>query len=361
MKTLIRWFASLPLSKRVLVVNFPLMCLWALMFAFHLGSYLRLPNIPLQTLQQRQVWELTIAVAGAAGTILLNVWLARLPFASLKDLARTMDEVAAGNLYLRARKGLPHEELLGGIIRSFNVMLDKLETERQRSRSLANLVMVAQEEERKRIARDVHDQSCQVLAAVAIHAQHLQQKILASPDRARAEEYVEELGQIEALTRQVLKELKHLAFNLRPSLLEEMGLRRALGWLFMEALEDRGIHLEFKFEGLEIRFPEQIEIPLYRIAQEALANVVKHSMARNVTVSLTLTPELIKLVISDDGRGFVPESLSHAGDQFIGVQGMKERAELVSGELALDSSPGSGTTITVTVPVPSARIEGLPA
>lgn len=341
-RELTRWFSHIPLRRRVVIANLPLLLLWDLMFFWHLQ-----PLFPI--LHPNEIWELALAVVGIAGTIFLNVWLVRLPFASLRDLSRTMDEVAAGNLCLRANHGLTHEELVDSCVRSFNVMLDKLERECQRSQSLADLVIVAQEEERKRIARDVHDQSCQLLATIGIRLEHLKRKILSSP--GKPDGCLEELEQVKLLTQEALRDLRHLAFDLRPAVLEEMGLRGALSCLFKEKLEKHGFHLNMTWVGPETRLPEEIEISLYRVAQEAVTNIVKHSYARSVTVHLTFSEDRIKMRISDDGRGFDLERCRISGNQCIGIHGMKERASLISGEFRVYSSPGQGTSILVSVPV----------
>jgi PAS domain S-box-containing protein len=222
----------------------------------------------------------------------------------------------------------------------------KRDAERARTELLAHLVFV-QEDERRRIARDMHDQFGEQLTALSLRIALLRD---ACGQRADLANHVAALGEIaERLDRDV----DQLVWELRPTALDDLGLRAALANYIQEWSDRFHIAAELHTSGLlDDRLASEVETALYRIAQEALNNVAKHSSARRVEVILERRPDCVLLIVEDDGVGFA-DADSAKGRQGYGLVGMRERATLVGATLEIESSPGKGTTILVRIAVPT--------
>lgn len=293
------------------------------------------------------------------GSILLNSLLIHLALAPLRDLSDIMRAVARGETRLRARTHSLGGGMFDQCVESFNAMLDRLEAtmaaleeERERSRQQAIQVIQAQEEERKRVARELHDETSQVLASLIIGLEQLHRNMPDSLPNCLA--CRSDVHRMKQNTDRILEELHRLAFNLRPSLLDDMGLRHALSWLIREQVEKKGIAVHFTLEGPDRRLPDEIEIALFRVAQEAITNILKYADASTVTVVLRHEADRVALEITDDGKGFDPERTRREGAKHLGLFGMRERVSLISGTFHLRSIPGEGTTISASIPVPAA-------
>lgn len=202
-------------------------------------------------------------------------------------------------------------------------------------------VVQAQEEERGRLARELHDETGQALTSILLGLKGLEDL-----------KDVGELGAAVAALRErvveTLQDVRRLAVELRPSALDDFGLEAALERLTAGFADQTGIDVELEAHLRENRLPKEVETVLYRIVQEALTNVVKHARAGRVSIVLTQKTGSIAAVIEDDGRGFDPEAAANGG---IGLLGMRERVSLLDGRLSIESSPGAGTTVVVEVPV----------
>ena len=221
------------------------------------------------------------------------------------------------------------------------------EKERVRGELLQRAVS-AQEEERKRLARDLHDQTGQTLSALAIGLSSVGEML--SRDPAHAQQHLESL---QGMSTSAIADLHRFVADLRPSLLDDLGLVAALRAMAKQVEERGGIAVEVAVDGPVRRLGTEIETVLYRIAQEALTNTLRHAQARGAWIALQFGPERIRLTVRDDGRGFVPSGVgSRTGKQRAwGLLGMQERAELVGGTLCVESAPGEGTCVTVDVPL----------
>lgn len=227
----------------------------------------------------------------------------------------------------------------------------RLEDDREHhDKELATRVLQAQEDERKRIARELHDETAQTLSVLLAHLDLLEPR-LASHDPAFRSGF-ERVG---ALARRALDETRALSHDLRPTILDDVGLVAALEWLLDDYEQTYGgsLNLDVAGEPDEPPSPE-IEVALFRIAQEALSNCGKHAHARTIRISLGFSESSIGLMIEDDGAGFDPDRVprpSRTGR--LGLYGMRERASLLGGTLEVDTRPGHGTKIHAHVPVPS--------
>jgi signal transduction histidine kinase len=202
-------------------------------------------------------------------------------------------------------------------------------------------VVETQELERRRLARELHDETGQALASILLGLKALDEKT----DDAAARTSIEELRELVVAT---LQDVRRLAVELRPSALDDFGLVAALERLADSFAEQSGISVDFQAALADERLPAAAETALYRIVQESLTNVVKHAQARRVSILLTRNDGAVKAVVEDDGRGFDPERIREDG---FGLVGMRERLALLGGRLEIESARDAGTTVAAEVPV----------
>ena len=242
-------------------------------------------------------------------------------------------------------RGFPVRREPGGpVVRIVGTHFDLTErTERARAEMLGRLVF-AQEDERRRIAREMHDQFGEQLTALTQRIAALEAAAAGRPELQSALEALQQVAQ------QIDRDVDHLVWELRPTALDDLGLRAALS-NYVQAWSARtGVAAELHTSGrLDDRLGPDAETTLYRIAQEALTNVAKHSRASSVEVILDRRPDHVILIVEDDGAGFDPAG----GTEGFGLLGMQERAALVGANLQIESSPGQGTTILVRMAAPS--------
>ena len=208
-------------------------------------------------------------------------------------------------------------------------------------------VMTAQEAERQRIARELHDETGQGLTALGMGIRAVGNKI----DARRNPQIAENIVKLEKLVSHSLDELQRLIADLRPSHLDDLGLAAALRW-FAGVVEERSsLSVQVAVAGEEHRLDDQVKLALFRIVQEALNNVIKHAAAENVWICLAFLPGVVSVNIRDDGRGFNHSDLKQRGEAIWGLAGMQERAGILGGECRIQSAIGSGSQIEVTIPV----------
>jgi two-component system, NarL family, sensor histidine kinase UhpB len=291
-----------------------------------------------------------IGLAALAGVV-VNFILLRVAFAPLRRVLVTIQAVERGDLSARVdvRAGDADTATLA---RAFNGMLDRLSEMRDEA---AGLTLRAQEEERRRLALELHDQTGQSLTALTLHAQAIGQTLAHEESGAaiRARSQAERLN---ALAQRTLVEVQAIARQLRPSLLDDLGVVAALLWLAEDAEERLGVSARMKIAGDDLesgaRIPAEIETALYRIAQESLTNAVRHGKARCIAIKLRSSAQGLTLTIADDGTGFAPgdEAPRREGGG-LGVHGMRERARLLGGTLRLRSATQRGCVVRATIPM----------
>jgi two-component system sensor histidine kinase UhpB len=206
----------------------------------------------------------------------------------------------------------------------------------------------AQEAERQRIARELHDATGQSLTAIALGLRGTETMLNSDPSIA-----AEQIIALRSFTTDALGELRRLISDLRPSHLDDLGLIAALRWYIREFDERYPIQTDLVVEGDQVRLPSEYETVLFRITQEALTNIAKHADASRATIELVIQPSQVYLTIRDDGRGFkLDEVLQGEGSRTgWGLIGIQERASLIGGQYEIDSAPGHGTVIRVQVPL----------
>jgi two-component system, NarL family, sensor histidine kinase DevS len=213
---------------------------------------------------------------------------------------------------------------------------------RRVARDSLRRVVEGQELERQRLARELHDETGQALTSILLG--------LKTVEDAPSEELTSAaVANLRELVVGTLQDVRRLAVELRPKALDDFGLVAAVERLVQTFSEATGIEAQFEAQLGSQRLPEAVETTLYRLVQEALTNVVKHAQARNVSILLVRRDSTATAVIEDDGRGFDPEELTDDG---LGLVGMRERVGLLDGRLSVESSPESGTTLVVEVPLP---------
>jgi signal transduction histidine kinase len=223
----------------------------------------------------------------------------------------------------------------------------ELEQRQKQTRQLLRRVITAQEGERARVSRDLHDGIGQTVAAMEFSLHRLDAALTARNAKAR-----DQLQQVQIMTRQIMVDLRRIIAALRPGVLDQLGLVSAIGWVGNQLLAPQGVRVSLEAENLPDRLPDEIETTLFRIAQEAMVNVARHSKAEHLSIALSQQRGQIVMTLADDGEGFDSTSVSLALEhgRGWGLIGMRERASLAGGETIVESTPGGGTTVRVTIP-----------
>jgi two-component system, NarL family, sensor histidine kinase UhpB len=280
--------------------------------------------------------EFVILALALIALLLLNFVRIRRAFAPLRTFAAEMEQVDLRHPE-RARIGGSAESVeLAAFTDAFNAMLERLADER---RAGSRAALVAQERERLRIARALHDEAGQTLTAVILEI-----------ERAAAEGPERERGQMAALAAELqstLDEIRRISRELRPEALDDLGLINALIALSSRAERQGDLKIERNFPKDLPPLSEEQELVIYRVAQEALTNVLRHAGAAHCLIELESHDGRVGLRVSDDGRG-MPD---HLDDEAIGIEGMHERALLAGGSLAVGPRDSGGTTVRLTIPL----------
>ncbi len=205
-------------------------------------------------------------------------------------------------------------------------------------------IIKAQEEERRRVSREIHDGPAQAMANIVFRAEVCERLMESDVARAKLE-----LGDLREQVRIALKETRKIIFDLRPMTLDDLGLVPTIRKVLETIKERSAVFSEVKVLGNEKRLEPHIEIGLFRIIQEALSNVEKHAKASNIWVRIDFRPSVVSAVVEDDGKGF--DTVESVGNESFGLMGMRERINLLRGELTIKSEVGKGTRVFVTVPL----------
>lgn len=326
---------------------------------------LLLIDIPVASMESTVASHLRENLIWWVGTILttvivVNLAMSRIVIRRLEGLAKALSSFGQEKLNLRLPAGDLDE--IGQLANTFNDMSQRIEDEAAQNRSLSEhlqrqsaqrgellkRLITAQEDERKRVARELHDDLGQALSALSFKAGVMERLIPSDIDGA-----IGQLNETQDLIRDTTDRMYDLIMALRPSVLDELGLAAALRAHAERFLEDSGIAFELRSEGFSGRLSPDIETALYRIFQEALNNVRRHSGAKNVRITFARENGDFVGEIQDDGQGFDPQSTGIDGDspRGFGLLSMQERVAQCCGQLEVMSKPGSGTIIRVRFPL----------
>ena len=283
-----------------------------------------------------QAGQLALLVVGFVALVALNLVLVRRVLAPLTGLTEVMSAVDPDRPGRRLSGVDPRSAEGRALEDAFNAMLDRLETARHEA---ARTALAAQEAERLRVALELHDEIGQTLTAVTIQAERA-----ADGD---AEAAPAALRQVAHAVRDSLDEVRRIARELRPEALDDLGLVNALIALCNRMSTRDGPLIKRELQGKLPPLPEEVELVLYRIAQESLTNALRHSGAQTIALSIADNTESVVLCVRDDGAG-MPRPLPTGTS---GISGMRERALLVGGRFQIESVPRRGTEVRVTIPL----------
>jgi two-component system sensor histidine kinase UhpB len=277
--------------------------------------------------------QLLIVVAGLSALLLVNLAILRRVLDPLERLTALMSRIDPAEPDERIELGSRGTEV-EALSRAFNQMLDRLERERRES---ARVALAAQERERQRIAGELHDEIGQSLTAAAIQIERVADG---------GQDAAADLHDVAEAVRRSLDDVRRIARELRPEALDDLGLINALIALCSRVSAQRTVRVERRLATVP-RLSPDIELVIYRVAQESLTNVVRHAHASAVVVALAPANGSVVLSITDDGRG-LPSPLPGGT---AGISGMRERARLANGTLTIESAPGRGTAVRIEIPL----------
>jgi signal transduction histidine kinase len=238
------------------------------------------------------------------------------------------------------------EKMVEERTRRLSVLYGQLQGKEAMVSQLLGKVLTAQEEERARLARELHDVIGQSLTAIIMTTTAVEDSLPVENVTGK-----EKLANVRIISTQALQDLRNLIFNLRPETLDDLGLVLALRIQTKESLEPTGVRVRLRSTGLKDRLPPQVEIAIFRVVQEAITNIARHARASEATILLTRQDGKLVIRVEDNGVGFNPEQLMGENHMGWGIRGMEERISLLGGKFYLGSEPGKGTLLLAEVPL----------
>jgi two-component system sensor histidine kinase UhpB len=328
----------IPLFYKILIANALIVVLGTVAGTWVTATYVR-------AAPERSTLDLVglLVLGGLVLSVLVNALILRLALSPLSLLEATAARVQRGELDARAPRSPVADRELDRLTRTFNGMLDAAALSRQRLRDVAARALHAAEEERKRIARELHDETAQMLAALLIRIRVVRRAGDPAAVDALLEEMRREIGES-------LEGIRRFARGLRPPALDELGLAAAVESHARGLAESVGVPVRVEADALDGVLSPEAELALYRIVQEALSNVVRHSGATRAAVRLARAPGAVAVTIEDDGRGFSVAGAMAGERKGLGLFGMQERAAYLGGRVEIASRPGEGTRVRVEIP-----------
>ena len=352
MKSLKEKLINLPIFYKILVANTVIIAAGAIA-----GTWLT------RELSQRSAPEQLVTIfilMGIILSILMNFLILKAALQPLVTLQKTVEAVYRGDLTARVAEIPMGDPLITHLRDALNSMLDELSSSykqqgelsqqlRQREEERGDLlgkIITAQEEERRRVARELHDEVSQTLTGLVMSLGSAEALLVRDPAvRQRLES-------LRGLTSEAVEEVRRLIQDLRPSLLDDLGLVAAISWYIENYLAPAGAKAELETQGFDQRLSPTVEITLFRVMQEAITNIIKHAQAKTVYIHLQHTDAAIAGSIKDDGVGFNVDTLSRERRRGItvGLLGMEERISLLEGKLNIESQLGEGTHVHFVIP-----------
>ncbi len=289
-----------------------------------------------------------VAIVVSAG---INFLVLRVATRPLEEVQRVIRAVESGETDARVDLERMSDRDLMRFASLFNEMLDQLEenarvirSDREQLRQMALAVLNAQEEERRRIARELHDQASQALSVMLVG---IDTGLKAMPPSIS--EGHQQLMFLKKIATSTLEDLRALSRSLHPTVLDDLGLLPAVRWYARNTLDKAGLNVKIIARGMEERLPPEMETAVFRIVQESCSNILRHAGARNAEISLVRDDGVLHVVVKDDGIGFDMEKVRARKRHHLGLVGMEERARLLGGTFEIHSRPGSGTVVEATI------------
>lgn len=297
------------------------------------------------------IWLILLfSAAGILITLLVNRLIIHSALHPLHELGNAIEHVNSGKINIPDSLKSYRDPDIQRLVIAIDSMLQRLANRTSELQAISERAINAQEEERVRIARSLHDDTAQSISMLIIHLERLRTMLPAgSPDLAGR------VAEAEKVATKLLENLRKVIWDLRPAILDDLGLLSAVRWFARTNLEAVGLTVTFLGDGESMRLPSHLETMLFRISQEAVSNIIRHAEAHKVSIRLWAEKANVWLEIRDDGRGFDMEKTVGAAvyRKQLGLLGIQERVSLVGGELEVESASGSGTCLRVRVPLPS--------
>lgn len=331
----------IPFSQKILLANSLIVAVGAVVgtvvTVWHVISYPEDIHYELIAFFAAGGWLISFAV---------NSWVLKCTLTPLDRLQAGVDDVRRGRRDVQVIPPPISDERFDRLIDTFNRMLRQQEEDARRLHSLSHRILQAQEEERQRVARELHDEAAQALTSLLVRLRLLERA--RTPEEAQAR-----VGELRELTATALEEVRRVALDLRPKILDDLGLVAALGWRVDEFNAANAAQATLRVEGIDHRLPRTLELVFYRVAQEALNNAARHANANWVDLTLSLNDSLC-LEVVDDGEGFDTNAsrLNGQGQRGgLGLLGISERMGMIGGDATIESALGKGTRLRITAPV----------
>jgi two-component system sensor histidine kinase UhpB len=294
-------------------------------------------------------WLITLfATGGILLSLAINFWIVAAALRPLRDLGRLTKRLKSGDPAVTAsdlKNPDPYTSRMAETLQSLFLQLEERNRELQ---ALSERAINAQEEERRSIAQSLHDDTGQALTMLNIHLDRIDERI-----PSRRKDLKKQVADARALAANSLTELRRILSGLRPAILDDLGLVPAIRWYARTNLEQVGVNVIVKAPSTHLNLSPAVTITLFRIIQEAVNNIVRHADARSVTIVLQLNGGTVQLGVEDDGRGFDPGGASRDAVELqrLGLLGIRERAELLGGEVQIESALDKGTRLRVSIPL----------
>jgi two-component system, NarL family, sensor histidine kinase UhpB len=295
------------------------------------------------------LWHFIIfATIGILISLVLNFVIIQASLKPLRELRSIVRSIQTGQAEVRQLNLEDTDPDIHQLTQALNSLISQLEASNQQLRMLSERAINAQEEERKRIARSLHDDTGQSLSTLIINLERLEKHI-----PANADQLVERLQSIRMTASDSLACLRSIIYDLRPAILDDLGLMPAIRWYARTNLEGAGIQVALEFPDELPDLSQPLATTLFRITQEGVNNIVRHSHAKKACISMGEQENEVYLRIKDDGHGFDPRQTSDEAIrmQHWGLIGIQERLELIGGRMSIHSDPDHGTTLWVNIPL----------
>ncbi len=286
-----------------------------------------------------------VSILGVAlgASLIVNLALVFVALRPLSDLEATATRLTSGDMAARVPNSILADRDMARVGTLLNELLDRLTEDRERARQLAAQIISAQDEERARVARELHDSTAQTLTAIML-------QLGAAAHESTSPALDARIATVRELASDALEEVRTLSHTMHPRVLDDLGLTAALEWLARQTQAQETLDVHVVAAEFEPPIPPALASALYRVAQEALRNAARHAAARHVQVSLRRDGSAAILEIADDGQGF-DVARAEQRRPGMGLFSMRERVGLVNGRLTVRSAPGCGTQIVATVPL----------
>lgn len=285
---------------------------------------------------------------GTSLSVIINFWIIKNALRPLTELSTLVDQVQEGSSHIDPQYLQPTDPDIHLLAATLDSLVRQLNDRNLELRALSESAINALEEERRRIAMSLHDDTGQALSMLIINLERLEDQLPTGENHLQ-----EKLVSTREIAQNTLANLRKIVYGLRPAILDDLGLIPAIRWYARANLEEAGILVEINANGEIEPLPANLRSTLFRITQEAINNILKHSQAGNVEINLRRKEDCIQLKVKDDGRGFDLSKVREQALQLqhLGLLGIEERAELAGGRAVIESSPTNGTQILVKVPL----------